>query len=154
MATTLTIERARKLLRIDRDDLSTELQRQATRFQTVAEQWALAVSEREMAKEYTKQVYAQVSGEIRTELGGESKRVTNAMVEERVENIDEYKGAREAYKQASRDAAVWETLKDAFRERGFNLRSLASLEAYVYNTPREAKEPTTRSTPKQRRITR
>lgn len=126
-------------LKIDKDDLDNELIAQPQLLADVSEEFVRAQSRRDQANEKQKQVQA----ERFAVLSKESKTVKEA--DSKVVVDEKYIEAREQYKSAENEAAKWEYLRDAYKERGFMLRTLAQLysteyyqQASVYGSQRAA----------------
>lgn len=133
MSQSLTLSEVREMLIIDKEDLDTELIRQA---QFVADVGMIAAgmrSRRELAKERAAQVNARVweAEEDFLKKKGDG-RVTKVMVDARVDQNKDFIAARKEYKELSRLADEWEAMFEAVKARGFMLRDLVQLAVVRY----------------------
>lgn len=126
----MQIDELKKLLAIDKANLDDEVARQPMLFYEIAEKCEEASAQADTLKEHLASVDAGLDGEIRQDLDGE--KYTEAMVKNQI-ILD--KAHVEAYKQylsAKTTAGKLTALKDAFKQRGYMLRDLASLYSASY----------------------
>ena len=128
----------REYLKIDKDGLDEALSQQADLFFRVAEEYALAISEREEAKEGLNTVDADLGLKLRTGKKADEK-VTEGLIKDRVQKDPEHKVAFDTYAKKRRRAEQLAALKEAFQERGRMLRDLGNLYATGYFTITAAK---------------
>jgi hypothetical protein len=126
MGTNDKIKRYNDLLQIDRDALDEALIQQPGLFLEVSQRYAEAVSERDAYKDGVEVTRAKRSLAIRSELSSSGK-VTEASVAAQIELDDDYREAVGVYLAAKARADKWMAVKEAFQQRAFVLKDLASL---------------------------
>lgn len=119
----MTLEEARELLLIDKNELDTVCIQHPPIFFDISDQAALATATRDQAKEEMERVWAKEAQKVRA--GAE--KVTEKIVEERVTNSVEYTEAKDAFLEAKYEADRWSAVKDAFMQRAGMIRSLCDL---------------------------
>lgn len=117
----------REYLQIDKNLLDDEVCNQPKLFEKVAEAATMALAERDALKEKLAEVDAGLSKHYRKALAKGGGRVTDAQVQTEVQLDDDHKAAFGAYLEAKRTADILLGLKEAFKDRSFMLRELASL---------------------------
>jgi hypothetical protein len=122
------IEQLKKFLEIDKLSLDDEIIRQPSLFYSVSEAYVAAVGERDTLKEQLASTDAEIDGEIRSNA---KTRVTDTAVKNLVQCDKDHEKAFKAYIAAKVKADQLGALKEAFQQRGYLLRDLASL--YVAN---------------------
>ncbi len=122
----MNINELQERLRIDRDDLDECLASQPTLVAQVGRQWSLALSERDGAKNHLKEVEAKEYARIRGVLEEEGK-VTETMISQRLVLSKRVQAAKVDVIEAAQRASELETLKDAFKDRGYALKGLVDL---------------------------
>lgn len=133
------IDHYKALLRIDRNDLDGDLMRQAQHFFDVSEQLVYAIDRRDTAHDELKRTAAKLGLRIRTELEEKGEKVTETRVDSEVRKTKEYQAAKTADLEASKEASLWEALKESFKSRGFALGELCGLYSSNYFQPDSAK---------------
>lgn len=118
------LTRYKKRLKIDVDDLDTELQRHSELLFHVGEQTVLAISRREELKEDIKCAEADFAASRRAT----GEKVTEAQIKREIEESVKFHELREGIIEATAVVGKWEALKEAFRSRGFLLRELSDRE--------------------------
>ena len=132
----LDIEEYRAHLKIDRGRLDDMLVEQPVLFHDVSDAYALAVSQRDMAREDQKRVSARAVGAVREALSVEGIKPTVSLTDERLEQNESHIEARDRYKSAAMRADRLLALKEAFQQRSYMLKDLAGLyTASYYQTP-------------------
>jgi len=115
----------KKYLKIDEHALDKEVSRQPELFFEVAQRSAIKLGERDAAKLALEQAYAVVSLGIREDNVG--KKTTEGLIDQLTKSDDAYISYQDDYLTAKQLAESWDALKDAFSQRSFMLRELASL---------------------------
>ena len=126
------MDRFRDGLRIDKLNLDDALVEQPELFFHVASQQVMASSRRDQAKEYSKRVDAGLFMRIRQEMIDEGERPTEITVNARVESHKDHTVERDAYLELMKEADLWLALKEAFMQRSYMLKDLASLHITNY----------------------
>lgn len=127
---TIDLEEFRGYLRIDKHALDQELAEQPGLFEKVGEAHALAVADKDAAKEELANVDARLDGIIRKSAG--DKRVTDTAIKNRIQAHSKHRNAFAAYLTAKMRADQIAALKDAFHSRAYMLRELAGLAVSNY----------------------
>lgn len=109
---------------IDVNNLSEELAQQPVTFDAVADQYALAVANRDEAENEVKRVYAALSKEIRMQYEKLSDAKVDSEILVRVEYVDALKNAVSAKYEANR----WFGVKESFHQRASMLTKLVDLQ--------------------------
>ena len=122
----------RSALRIDKHALDREVCEQPERSLNAGQEAARLASVRDFAKDNMKVVAAERALAIREELTAEGGRVTEAQIEARLTLDSERIDAQHDYILAERDAAMAEAERDAWKERGYMLKSLGDLYSAGY----------------------
>jgi len=122
----------RSELRIDKHALDREVCEQPERSLHAGQEAARLASVRDLAKDRSKVVAAQRSLDIRTELADAGGRVTEAQIEARLMTDEERIAAHREYIEAERNVAEAEAERDAWRERGYMLKTLGDLYSAGY----------------------
>jgi len=116
-----------KLLKIDRNALDDALVRQPSLFLSVSQGYVEAVSERDEAKEDIAVTKAEVSLDVRTKLDAEGSKSTEAIVTAMVEIDKRYRTVMKIYLEAKKEADRLLAMKEAFQQRAYVLKDLATL---------------------------
>ena len=122
----------RSELIIDKHALDREVCEQSARLNDVGQEAARLASVRDSAKDRAKVVAAERAIAIRAELTDSGGRVTESQIEARLMTDADRIDAQRDLIQAERDCAEAEARRDAWRERGYMLRTLADLYASGY----------------------
>ena len=122
----------RSNLRIDKHALDREVCEQPEKSLNAGQEAARLASVRDFAKDRMKVVAAERALAIREELTAEGGRVTEAQIDARLTTDSERIDAHHEYIRAERDAAMAEAERDAWKERGYMLKSLGDLYAAGY----------------------
>ena len=122
----------REYLKIDKTGLEEAMAQQADLFFRVSEEYELAVSLREEAKEKL----ATVDSDLGINLRGSDKKEkpTEGQIKDMVQSHTRHRAAHEHWANCRRRAARLLSLKEAFQERGRMLRDLGNLYATGYFT--------------------
>lgn len=123
----LDLEEFRGYLVIDKLSLDTELEQQAQLLGAVSDEYADAVAERDRLKEMMATTDARLDYEIRQVLEAEETKATEAMVKSLVQTDTAHRAAASKWLAAKLRADRLQVLKEAFKERGQNVRELCSL---------------------------
>ena len=116
-----------ELLRIDRDALDEALIRQPELFLAVSKKYVTNVSYRDELKEDIDRVRAEVTMKIRLRAARVGEKITDKTVEASVETDERYQDSVKKYLSAKKMADEWLALKEAFTQRSYVLKDLASL---------------------------
>ena len=123
-------------LNIDKDNLTEAMAAQADLFFRVGEEYAIAISEREEAKERVAIIDAELGQDSRLKKGkvGKAKeeRLTESAIKDLIQINPKHLQAFEAYTATKKRAERFTALRDAFQERGRMLRDLGQLYAAGY----------------------
>jgi len=126
-----TIKELHKALRIDPNNLDEMMMEHPMLFWSVSEQYVLAASIRDEAKENISITDAKMNSKVRKAIEKEGEKVTEKLVEARI-NIDpSHIKSVQDHRDAKEKAELWFALKESYQSRGYMLREMASL--YVSN---------------------
>lgn len=114
-------------LKIDRDNLDTELIQQANSFFHASEGAAFAESIKDKKKLDIDKVFAELDRDIRDSMISDGERVTEDKVKQEINREPDYLTALSAHNYSSREYRKWESLKNAYRMRAEMLKSLVTL---------------------------
>ncbi len=128
----MDIDTLKEGLRINKAALDDELVRQPFLFFDVAERLTEANAHRDALKEELARVDAEVAASVREDYAKAKVRATDATVLSEVMQDPKHQRASAKYLAAKRDADLMAALKDAFHQRGYMLRDLASLYVSSY----------------------
>lgn len=137
------LESFKPYLKIDKNGLDEAMAAQADLFFRVAEEYSLAVSRREEAKEALNTTDAELGQQHRTAKTAEEK-VTEGQIKDRVQKDPKHQAAFTHYAERRKRAELLGALKEAFQERGRMLRDLGHLYATGYFTVTTAKGASSR----------
>jgi len=118
-------------LEIDKLALDDEIVKQPSLFFKASEAYVEAVAERDACKEELSTIDAELDGEIRERLEKRGDKTTEAIVKNEIQTEKRHSAAFDTYILAKTRADRLLALKEAFQQRGYMLRDLASL--YVAN---------------------
>lgn len=121
------ISEYRKMLRIDRNSLDTELEEQPEIFATVSDLAALSRSKKDEAKGAIALVEAEVENVIRRRALKEKKTVTDKAIRAKVATDERVLDQQKRYLDLSLQTERLDQLKEAWRQRNYMLRELSSL---------------------------
>jgi hypothetical protein len=125
----IKIEELKKQLAISRHNLDEEVANQPMLFYEIAEQYEIAAAEADAAKEELATTDARLDTVGREVLAEKYDKVTEAMVRNYVQTEHNHDSAFRAYLNAKERAGKLAALRDAFKQRGYMLRDLASLQS-------------------------
>ena len=125
------IKELRDYLEIDKHSLDDEIVKQPSLFFQVSEALSEAVAERDACKEELATVDADLDGQIRHDMEVAGDRITEAQVKNGIQVHAKHGPAFDTYILAKTRADKLLAMKEAFQQRGYMLRDLASL--YVAN---------------------
>lgn len=114
-------------LKIDRHALDDALAEQPVVFARVAQDCALAISERDHAKEDLEVTRAEVSLDVRQRLEQEGTKSTEAVVAAQIELDRRYREAMKVLLETKAAADRLAAIKEAFAQRAFALKDLCGL---------------------------
>ncbi len=120
-------ETLKERLRIDKSQLDREVSEQPMLFFDVAEAYEEAVAERDGLKEALATIDAELDGAVRVKLEKRHDKYTEAMVKNGVQLDPKHEKAFQAYIDAKTRAGKLESMKEAFKQRNYMVRELASL---------------------------
>ena len=127
------------LLKIDKNDLDTEVERQATLYYSVGSEAARLRSVVDTAKDALDRVTASLDVEIREEALREGDKVTEGSIRSRVALDSTYQAATTKYLTAKGQLDQATALQEAFRQRTYMLRDLVELYVSGYFTDASVK---------------
>jgi hypothetical protein len=120
-------------LKIDVDYLDRALIEQPSLFYTVADQFAMAVAERDAAKLELDEKMAELDQDIRAEAVSLGEKVTEASIQRRLATLPTIKDAERNLLEGKAKADEWQALKEAYQQRSFMLRELVALQLAQLN---------------------
>ena len=126
------IEQLRSKLLIDKHNLDDELIHQPMLLFEVSDGAIEASAERDLRKEELAMVDARLDTEVRRDLSISGEKFTEAMVKSGVLLHKDHQAASDAFYAAKERADTLGALKEAFQQRGYMLRDLASLAVANY----------------------
>ena len=115
------------LLKIDKNDLDTELIRQTDLFNKISLQFVEAASIRDEKKKYLQVVEAELRLKIKKEFDDDGRRVTEKTLDAMIITDPIRLKANKIYQEAKLKCDKYEVLKESFRQRSYMLRELISL---------------------------
>ena len=128
------LEDYRSLLRIDRDDLDSELMEQQHLASEVGSRYADAVSHRDLCRAELKESDAGRKMCIRTRLMEAHGKVTEAQIDQTLEIDTDHQEDVRRFIAATRDAEDWMSMRDCWAARAFGLKDLVVLFSTAYYT--------------------
>lgn len=121
------IDEMQEWLKIDRDQLDEELIRQPEMFFRVSRELADAINDRDTIKDALNRIEAKLSDQIREEKRTAEEKFTVGEIADAVKRHEKYRSKQEAYRIASQKVDLIAALKEAFAQRSYVLKELASL---------------------------
>lgn len=121
------LDNYRELLKIDKQSLDEELVRHPVLFDEVSQEYVLAVSLQDQAKEAIRPQDAGIDLEVREEAKKNKEKITEAEILALVQSSRDHTHVVQSYLEAKFKAEGWGALKEAFHRRGYMLRDLVSL---------------------------
>lgn len=118
-------------LKIDKDSLDEEIQRQPSLFFKIGEAYVNAAARRDFLKEEVARVDADLSAKHRRKIEKSGARATDAATNSAVAADPKHQKAVDAHIAARQEADKLLVLKDSFHQRSYMLRDLVAL--YVSN---------------------
>jgi hypothetical protein len=110
-------------LKIDQANLDVELVQHPQLLFEAATGYAMALSNRDSAKDEMK----AVEGRVAVRLRGSLSKTTEKAIDHAISTDSEYETARAKYQSACNECEQWLALKEAFVARGFALHNLAAI---------------------------
>ncbi|MCK5642276.1 MAG: hypothetical protein KAJ19_15830 [Gammaproteobacteria bacterium] len=132
----ITLEEARDLLTIDKNQLDEVCLTHANIFDDVADTHAQAVGERDYAKDELSKVYAEIISDLRQDAAEKGNKVTEKGLEAAAHLEKDYIKANEAYLETKLEADRWSIKKDSFLQRSSMIKRLCDLHQSGYYTSR------------------
>jgi hypothetical protein len=153
------LDRYRKYLAIDKDDLDQCLVRQPELYYHVADAYSQAVAERDATKFDIEVAEAEEAQAIRNQAAKNEEKVTESSVKEQLvlsPRLQKLRRTQAAQKEA---AEAWMALMDAYKQRSYMLREmvpmyLSRLSTGSVTAPRQAIAETVRRTAGEERMRR
>ena len=127
-----TLQELQPGLRIDRDDLDSEIAMQADTFYRVAEASALAASRRDEAKSATDEELSRAAGRVRADAAARDEKPTESYIKEQSGKDRKYLDARNVYLKAKLEADLWSAMREAYDMRAKMLGKEAELQIAGY----------------------
>ena len=134
MGEKLDIEELEGLLKIDRADLDSEVERQPTLYYKVAAEAARLRSEVDAAKDRLDRTSAELDLLIRENALRDDEKITEGGVRSRVTTDKAYQAAITAFSKVKQQLDQTGALQEAFRQRSYMLRDLVELYISGYFT--------------------
>lgn len=122
-----TIEELRLHLKIDKHKLDDALETQAEIFHKISEHTALAIAEKDASKYDLDNLISATYLNIRKEAISKSRKITEVLLQNELEQVKEVQEAKEVYLEAKANTDEWLAFKESFSQRGYMLRDLATL---------------------------
>jgi hypothetical protein len=117
----------RDLLKINKNGLDLEMEKQADLFYRICENHMMAMSTRDAAWEDIKRTEAALDSEVRADLASTEDKVTEAMVKAAVADHPKRQKVYDYYLNLKLRADLWGAARDSFDQRSKMLREIASL---------------------------
>jgi len=115
-------------LQIDRDDLDTCLVQQPGLFYHVAEQYSLAVSQRDEAKLALEEKTAELDKQVREAAVQADEKLTEAGIQNRLRTMPKIKELQRDHLELRTQADSLLALKEAYMQRSYMLKELVALQ--------------------------
>lgn len=128
----LTLEDARELLLIDKNELDVACAMQPQIFEEVAYGYSMAVSERDNIKEDMAVVDAEIAFEYRSNCDRTGTKITENKLKEEVQMHKKHKDMHEKYMRSRIKVDEFAAIKESFYQRVEMLKKLADLYAGKY----------------------
>jgi hypothetical protein len=129
-----TLQSYRAMLRVDRNSLDDELEIQAEKMDQISQQVNLLNSKMLKAKEDLLRTEARLAISI---VEDSSAKMTAGQIDASIKRHRDRQEAWEAYEQARFNFDEWESLRDAWKQRGFSIKTLADLYTSQYFSIRD-----------------
>lgn len=126
------IQNLKHCLKIDKHALDDEIERQPSLFFDVSEAYVAAAAKRDACKEELASIDAELDAVVRKRLEDNKERITEAAVKNGIQTHADHGPAFDTYMDAKQEADLLFALKEAFQQRGYMLRDLASLYVASY----------------------
>ncbi len=123
----VSIEELRGLLKINQNDLDTEISQQPVIYDQVSQASAITRSLLDQVKSNIDNIEADVSLEIRVTADREEEKLTEGAIKALIHTDKERRKAVAQMLTLKFQADEWDKLENSFRARGYMLRELASL---------------------------
>ena len=120
-------------LKIDVNSLENELIYYSEIFFDIAQNFAIAKSVRDAAKNDLDELYANLAQAFRSNAATLGEKLTESKLEEMVLIDSAHIAAATYHLDASNVCEQWQALRDAFHSRGYMLRDLVSMHTVGYN---------------------
>lgn len=114
-------------LQIDTDDLDGSLVEQPDLYYHVAEQFALAVANRDTSKLELEEAQAELDEQYRKKALEDDVKITEAALSKKLIATPRIQELERALLATRAEADKWQALKEAFQQRSFMLRELVSI---------------------------
>lgn len=121
------LEELRNAIVVDRDALDEVLVRQPVLYHKASEQYAAAISTRDLAKDELKKLHAELYSEIKAANLEDGKKLTEAALQAEIEVDDSFMEASAGYIDCCKQSDMWLAAKDAFAQRAYILKDLVAL---------------------------
>lgn len=127
-------------LQIDPHSLDTALREHPDLFYKVASELALAISNRDEAKQDLDELEAEVDMEIRAEAARLNEKTTETQILSMRKVDKKVKASNDVFLEKRYDAAKWTALKEAYEARSYALSKLVDLYLASYYSSNEDKK--------------
>lgn len=118
----MTLEEAKKLIKIDKYLLDDECEKHTTYFLEIAQGYADAISRRDELKEDRDYIFSK---QFLIAKGGE--KISDLVATSKAESSDEYINATRLYLQSRKEAEEWSSMKESWQQRASMLKYLSEL---------------------------
>lgn len=122
-----SIEELRSCLKIDQNNLDTEISQQPVLYDQVSESAAMSRSRLDHAKDSIETIEAEISVQIRSDAEKEDEKLTESGIKVMIIGDKDRKKAVATYLGLKHETELWDKLENSFRNRGYMLRELSSL---------------------------
>ena len=140
---TSSLKQLEEKLKIDEHALEIALRDNPALFYDVASELALAISQRDEAKQDLDELEAEVDMELRQAASVSGERTTEKEIESNKKADKRVKAATDRFLQLRYDAAKWTALKDAYEQRSYALSKLVELYISNYYSSQDHKPAST-----------
>jgi hypothetical protein len=129
-----TLQEMQDELKIDKNDLDSELVNQPNLYFKVGKFYAEAMSVRDAAKLNRDKEQAELDRLVRQEAYDANEKITETQVLNRIKENPSYDVVQDRYAQLSKIAEVWLAMKESFQQRSYAIKDLCALWIANYYT--------------------
>lgn len=136
----MTLKQLEDKLKIDEHALDIALREHPDLFYKVATELALAISNRDEAKQVLDETEAEVDMELRKDAATSGAKTTEKEIESNKKVDSKVKSANDKFLEERFNAAKWTALKEAYEARSYALSKLVDLHLANYYSSNEDKK--------------